>query len=203
VTLDRGQQTKQGERLLQVISQIQERPIIIAVVGVALEIGLMTIAGSDDAIGGVRGIGGETALSLAVLGALFGGPAVGVLMVAAGWAVFFPTIADSRLSSVIALPEWTLTVLLVGLLSRALVNVERNRVEAERDLEAAHALRAPVATIRGLVDFLRQRGPRSPEEEKVVLALGDETDRLLGSRLLERPADGRDASSRTAEESPT
>ena len=76
--------------------------MIIAVVGIALEVGIMAIAGSDDAIGGDRGIGGETALSLAVLGALFGGPVVGVLMVAAGWAVFFPTIADSRLSSVIA-----------------------------------------------------------------------------------------------------
>jgi hypothetical protein len=34
----------------------------------------MSLAGSDDAIRGVRGIGGETALSLAVIGALFGGP---------------------------------------------------------------------------------------------------------------------------------
>jgi signal transduction histidine kinase len=189
--------------VLRLLARIQERPMIVAVVGIALEVGIMTIAGSDDAIGGVRGVGGETALSLAVLGALFGGPVVGVLMVAAGWAVFFPTIADSRLSSVIALPEWTLTVLLVGLLSRAMVAVERRRVEAERDREAAHALRAPVATIRGLVDFLRRRGgPRSPEEEKVVLALGDETDRLLSSPLLERPSDRREAAE-SGQESPT
>jgi signal transduction histidine kinase len=189
--------------VLRLLARIQERPMIVAVVGIALEVGIMTIAGSDDAIGGVRGVGGETALSLAVLGALFGGPVVGVLMVAAGWAVFFPTIADSRLSSVIALPEWTLTVLLVGLLSRAMVAVERRRVEAERDREAAHALRAPVATIRGLVDFLRRRGPRSPEEEKLVLALGDETDRLLSSPLLERPSDRPEAAAESGEESPT
>jgi len=177
--------------------------MIVAVVGVTLELAIMALAGSDDAIRGVRGIGGETALSLAVIGALFGGPVVGVLMVAAGWAVFFPTIADSHPSSVIALPEWLLTVLLVGLLSRAIVKIERRRVEAERDLEAAHALRAPVATIRGLVDFLRSRGPRSPEEEKVVLALGDETDRLLNSPPLERPTDGREAAAESSEKSPT
>jgi hypothetical protein len=176
--------------------------VIIAVVGITLELGIMAFAGSDDAIRGVRGIGGETALSLAVIGALFGGPVVGALMAAAGWAVFFPTIADSRLSSVIALPEWLLTVLLVGLLSRGIVTVERRRVEAERDREAAHALRAPVATIRGLVDFLRRRGPRSPEEERVVLALGDETDRLLSSPLLERPGDSREAAAGSGEESP-
>ena len=189
--------------MLGLLARIQERPVIIAVVGIALELGIMSLAGSDDAIRGVRGIGGETALSLAVIGALFGGPVVGVLVAAAGWAVFFPTIAGSRLSSVIALPEWLLTVLLVGLLSRAIVTVERHRVEAERDREAAHALRAPVATIRGLVDFLRRRGgPRSPEEEKVVLALGDETDRLLSSPLLERPSDRREAAE-SGQESPT
>jgi signal transduction histidine kinase len=123
--------------------------VIVAVVGVTLELAIMALAGSDDAIRGVRGIG------------------------------------------------------LVGLLSRAIVKVERRRVEAERDLEAAHALRAPVATIRGLVDFLRSRGPRSPEEEKVVLALGDETDRLLNSPLLERPNDGREAAAEIGEKSPT
>ena len=92
------------------------------------------------------------------------------------------------------LAEWTL--------NRGLT-VERHRVEAERDREAAHALRAPVATIRGLVDFLRRGGPRSPEEEKVVLALGDETDRLLSSSLLERRSDRREAVAESGEESPT
>jgi len=60
--------------LLRLLARIQERPVIIAVVGIALELGIMSLAGSDDAIRGVRGIGGETALSLAVIGALFGGP---------------------------------------------------------------------------------------------------------------------------------
>jgi signal transduction histidine kinase len=172
--------------LLRLVARIQGRPWTVAVVGVAIEVAVMGLAGSDDSIGGVRGIGGETAVSLAVLGALFGGPVVGVLMATAGWAVFFPTIAESDLSSLLALPMWTLTALLVGLLSRAIVVVERQRVEAERDLQAAHELRAPVATIRGLVDFLHRRGTHSPEEEKVVLALGDETERLLHSPLLVR-----------------
>jgi hypothetical protein len=50
--------------LLRLLARIQERPVIIAVVGIALELGIMSLAGSDDAIRGVRGIGGETASAL-------------------------------------------------------------------------------------------------------------------------------------------
>jgi signal transduction histidine kinase len=187
--------------LLRLIARIEERPFFTAAVGIALELAIMTAVGTDDSIAGVRGIGGETAVSLAVIGALFAGPLVGVAMALAGWAVFFPTIADSRLSSVIALPEWTVTAFLAGLLSRGIVELERQRIEAARDLEAAHALRAPIATIRGLVDFLGHREAATPEEEKVVRALGDETDRLLRSPLLDRPSPA--PSDRERERSPT
>lgn len=145
----------------------------------------MALIGTDDGIRGIRGIGGESAALLAVVGAVFAGPLVGAAMAGVGWAVFFPLVAESHPSSIVALPEWVLAAYLVGALSAALVRAERERAASELHRQAAHALRAPIATIHGLVQVLRR--DRSAEEP-IVRAIEDETGRLLESPIFEPEA---------------
>jgi signal transduction histidine kinase len=174
--------------LVRAIRRLQRRPLVVALVGIALEVGVIAAIGSDDQIAGIRGIGGESAVSLAVVGAVFAGPWVGAALALAGWSVFFPLIAHASPPSVVALPVWVGTAVLVGRLSRGLTEAVRLRTEAERDAQAAHALRTPVATIHGLVRVLRSRDGRDEAEAKVIAAIEDETSRLLESPVLSRPA---------------
>ena len=107
----------------------------------------MVVIGDDDALRGIRGIGGESAVLLAVVGAVFAGPTVGVAMAA---------------------------------MSTALVRAERERVELQQ--RAAHALRALIATIHGLVQVMRRDRSR---EETLLRSIEDETERLLRSPIFE------------------
>lgn len=173
-------------RLLTAIQHVRRWPVLALAIGVGLEVLVMMVIGENDSIRGIRGIGGETAALLAVLGAVFAGPWVGVAMAVVGWAIFFPLVANSRPGSIIALLEWTLAAYLVGSLSAALVRASRQRDEAERRQEAAHALRAPIATIHGLVVILRDRFRHEPPESTILRSIEDETDRLLSSPLFER-----------------
>jgi signal transduction histidine kinase len=165
--------------LVRTILALQRRPLVLAVAGIALELLVVSVIGTDDDVVGVRGIGGESAIGLAVVGAVFAGPWVGMAMATAGWAAFFPLIAKSEVSSVIALPMWLAVSALAGQLSRGLVLAERRRSQAEHDADAAHALRSPVATIRGLVEVLGRRDGRDATDTKVIAAIEDETQRLL------------------------
>jgi hypothetical protein len=131
------------ERLLATLGRVHRWRLATLVVGIALEVAVVLGIGSDDSLAGVRGIGGESAALLSVVGAVIAGPAVGVGMALVGWIVFFPLIADSSAASVLALPEWVGVALLVGLISRALVALEGRRVQTENDIRAAHALRTP------------------------------------------------------------
>jgi signal transduction histidine kinase len=172
-------------RLLTAIERVQRRPLPVLIAGIALEALVMSLIGIDDGIRGVRGIGGESAALLAVIGAVFAGPWVGVAMATVGWSLFFPLVAESHPSSIVALPEWALAAYLVGALSSALVHAEGERERAELQRRAAHALRAPVATIHGLVQVLqRDRRPQEP----ILRSIEDETERLLRSPLFERDA---------------
>ncbi len=171
-------------QMLEAMARVQRRWVLTLVVGIALEALAMTLIGTDDSISGIRGIGGETAVSLAVVGAVFGGPWVGVAMAAVGWGLFFPLVAHSHPSSVVALPEWLFAAYLTGWLSTALVRADRARTLAERERESAHALRAPVATIHGLVDVLRARFEHSDDERRILRSIADETDRLLRSEVF-------------------
>src|SRR5262249_7712711 len=141
---------------LTAIQTARRRPWLTLSIGIALEVAIVAAIAGNDEIKGIRGIGGETAALLAVMGAVFAGPWVGVAMAVVGWALFFPLIADSKPASIVALAEWALAAYLVGALSAGLVRASRARDEAERQREAAHALRAPVATIHGLVEMLRR-----------------------------------------------
>lgn len=173
-------------RLLTAIQRVRRWHVIALAVGLGLEALVMSVIGTDDAIRGVRGIGGESAALLAVIGAVFAGPWVGVAMAAVGWALFFPLVANSHPSSIIALPIWTLAAYLVGALSAGLLRATRERDEAARRREAAHALRAPVATIHGLVEVLRNHTGHEDPESTILRSIEDETERLLRSPLFER-----------------
>jgi signal transduction histidine kinase len=168
-------------RLLTVIERAQRRPFPILVAGVALEALVMLLIGTDDDVRGVRGVGGESAALLAVVGAVFAGPWVGAAMAAVGWAIFFPLVANSHPSSILALPVWTFAAYLVGALSTALVRAERERGRIELQQQAAHALRTPVATIHGLVQVLIRGG----RDEPALRSIEDETERLLRSPVFE------------------
>lgn len=169
-------------RLLAVIERVQRRPLPVLTVGITLEALVMALIGEDDTLRGIRGIGGESAVLLAVVGAVFAGPFVGVAMAATGWALFFPLIANAHPSSIVALPIWVIAAFLVGAMSTALVRAERERERIELQQRAAHALRAPLATIHGLVQVLRR--DRS-QEEKLLRSIEDETERLLRSPIFE------------------
>src|SRR5579864_399134 len=169
-------------RLLAVIERLQRHPWRVLAVGISLEALVMGVIGDDDALRGVRGIGGESAVLLAVVGAVFAGPTVGVAMAATGWALFFPLIANSHPSSIVALPIWVVSAYLVGAMSTALVRAERERERVAQQHRAAHALRAPIATIHGLVQVLRRDGTR---EEALLRSVEDETERLLRSPIFE------------------
>ena len=171
-------------QMLDAIARVQRRWLLTLVIGVALEALAMTLIGTDDTVAGVRGIGGETAVSLAVVGAVFGGPWVGVAMAAVGWGLFFPLVAHSQPASIGALPEWLVAAFLTGWLSSALVRADRARTLAERQRESAHALRTPVATIHGLVDVLRAHFDHSEDERRILSSIADETDRLLRSEVF-------------------
>lgn len=173
-------------RLLTAIQRVRRWPLLALGVGLGLEVLLMTLIGENDEIRGVRGIGGETAALLAVLGAVFAGPWVGVAMAVVGWAIFFPLVANSHPGSLIALLEWSLAAFLVGSVSAGLVRATRERDEVQRRHEAAHALRAPIATIHGLVVVLRDRFRHEGDETTILRSIEDETNRLLRSPLFER-----------------
>jgi signal transduction histidine kinase len=172
-------------RLLRLIERARERRWAVLAVGVLLEVAVVLVIGTDDAIKGVRGIGGESAALLAVVGAVFAGPLVGGLMAVVGWALFFPLIAESAVGSLVALPVWTGAALLTGWLSSTLVRLNRERALAERQRAAAHALRAPIATIHGLVDVLLGGSPVAEPEQRILGSIRDETDRLLRSEVFE------------------
>ena len=55
---------------------------------------------------------------------------------------------------------------------------------ADRQRESAHTLRAPIATIHGLVDVLRTRFEHTDEEVRILRSIADETDRLLRSKVF-------------------
>jgi signal transduction histidine kinase len=169
-------------RLLAAIERVQRRPVPVLLAGIALEALVMALIGGDDALRGIRGIGGESSVLLAVVGAIFAGPFVGVAMAATGWAIFFPLIAKSHPSSIVALPIWVVAAFVVGVMSTALVRAERERERIELQHQAAHALRGPIATIHGLLQMLRR--DRS-QEEKLLRSIEDETERLLRSPIFE------------------
>jgi signal transduction histidine kinase len=172
--------------LLRAILGLQRRPLLVGAFGVALELVVISLIGSDDAIATIRGVGGESVVALAVVGAVFAGPWVGMGMALGGWCVFFPLVAGAHAPSVVALPLWLGVAALVGQLSRRLLLAERERAAAEHEARAAHDLRSPVATIHGLVATLRLRTDRDPTDEKVLAAIEDETGRLLEAPFFRR-----------------
>jgi signal transduction histidine kinase len=119
-----------------------------------------------------------------VLGALLAGSGVGFAMAVAGWVTFFPVVAHMLLGSIAALPLWCGTAYTVGWVSKSLLHVESEQAVAARDAEAAHALRTPLATIKGMLEVLRLHDS-SPEVEAQILAVvEDETNRLLEAPIF-------------------
>ena len=171
--------------LLLAIEWTGRRRLLVLAAGVGLEVLALLLIGSNDEIKGIRGIGGETAALLAVVGAVFAGPLVGAAMAGVGWALFFPLVAHSHTASVVALPEWAGAAILTGWLSSSLVEANRARAVADRERAAAHALRSPIATIHGLVEILAARDHKDEVDMRIIGSIEDETERLLRSEVFE------------------
>ena len=169
--------------VLAAFERLQARRSVALALGVVLEAAVMTAIGTSG-VKGVRGIGGESAVLLAVFGALLGGPLIGCAMAVTGWAVFFPLVADDRPASVVALPVWLVTAYVAGRVSEALVEAQQTLVRRELDNRAAHALRTPVATIHGMVQALRLHDLGPAERETVLDLIESETGGLLESDVL-------------------
>jgi len=169
--------------VLAAFERLQARSWVALSLGVALEAAVTTAIGTSG-VKRVRGIGGESAVLVALFGALLGGPLIGCAMALAGWAVFFPLVADDRPASVVALPVWLVTTYVVGRVSEALVEAQQTLVRRELDNRAAHALRTPVATIHGMVQALRVHDLPPAEREKVLGLIESETGGLLQSDVL-------------------
>jgi signal transduction histidine kinase len=161
------------------IARLQAHRTLALVVGVVVELVFVTLIGLDHTIRDTRGIGGESAVLLAVFGALAAGPVVGSAMALAGWAVFFPLIADSAAKSFAALPLWLLTTYAVGRVSQRLAESERERMRADFEVVTAHELRTPVAVIHGMAQSLRRQDFGAEERDKVLELIEEESRTLL------------------------
>jgi signal transduction histidine kinase len=165
----------------RLIQRLQDRRMAVTAAGVAIEVTVMAFLAAVPSVGDVRGIGGESGVIVAVLGAVAAGPVAGGLMAVTGWAIFFPFIANSHLASIAALPLWVATAVIVGWTSARLVRSERARTRSQMHADAAHRLRTPVAVIHGMAQTLRK--DELPEEQRDMLLdlILTESDDLLRS----------------------
>lgn len=124
---------------------------------------------------------------IAVLAAVAGGPVVGGVVAAVGWTIFFVSIAGHSPDSVIALPLWVGTAVLVGLVSARAIASERARAADRLEEITAHGFRTPVATIHGMAEVLRGDLSLSDETREHMLRLiAEESRRLLDEELRAR-----------------
>jgi signal transduction histidine kinase len=164
---------------LRLLGRLQQHRVVALVAGVTLELVAVLLISLDTAVRDTRGIGGESVVLLAVFGALAAGPVVGAAMAIAGWALFFPLIADDAPGSIIALPLWVLTTYAVGFVSARLVRSERTHTRAELEVVAAHELRTPVAVILGMARSLRRHQLGDEERDKLLELIETESENLL------------------------
>jgi signal transduction histidine kinase len=165
----------------RLIERLQSRRLAVTITGIGIEGAVVGLLAAVPSIGDIRGIGGETAVIIAVLGAVAAGPIAGAAMALTGWAIFFPTIANARLGSIAALPLWVATALIVGLTSERLVRSERGRTRAQMQADAAHQLRTPVAVIHGMAQTLRKDELPLDQREKLLELIVHESDQLLSA----------------------
>ena len=176
--------------LLRALSWLHARPRTTFALGVAAE-GLATaILVLTDA--DLIGIPGALAVLISILAALAAGPLAGAAVAAAGWAFFFPFVADRDPATVAALPIWLATPLLVGWVAEEMRSVEdeRARLAGERALEeaktnfistASHELRTPLAAIYGAAVTLERSGARLRKDvrDQLMSVIGSESTRLV------------------------
>lgn len=164
---------------LRLLGRLQEHRTAAIVVGVVLEVVVVLLISVDPGIRDTRGIGGESVVLLAVFGALAAGPLVGAAMTLAGWALFFPLIADDAPQSIAALPLWLVTTYAVGVVSARLARSERAHSRAELEVVAAHELRTPVAVILGMARALRRHELGDDQRDKLLELIETESQTLL------------------------
>ena len=176
--------------LLRALSALQGRPRATLLVGAAAQASataILALTGAD-----VVGISGALAVLFSILAALAAGPLVGAAVAAAGWAFFFPFIAEGDPTTIIALPIWLATPVLVGWVAEQMRSIEdeRSRLAGERALEqaksnfistASHELRTPLAAIYGAAVTLERSGARLREDvrDELMSVIGSESTRLV------------------------
>jgi signal transduction histidine kinase len=169
------------------VQRLQRQRLAVLLIGSGLEIAVIALLAADGEVGRVRGVSGESAVMIAVLAALAGGPVVGASVALIGWIFFFPLIAHSAPASIAALPLWTATAFLVGGVASRLVRSERERAQLAVDDMTAHRLRTPVATIYGMAQTLRRRDLDLDDanRDRLLALIEHESGRLLASSLVD------------------
>jgi signal transduction histidine kinase len=150
-----------------------------------------------------QGTPGAVGVAIAVLAAIAAGPLVGLAVAGCGWLAFFMLVAEGDAVALIALPVWLLTAVAVGLVTRALIQSERERFVGElerRELNelaqlkgrfaalAAHELRTPATAVYGIVRTLDARrqtltGPQVRELEQTLVTQSERLARLIEQLL--------------------
>jgi signal transduction histidine kinase len=137
--------------------------------------------------GDVLGLPGVAGVTIAVVAALYAGPVVGAIVAAAGWGVFFGTLAEADVETLVVLPLWVATAILVGVVAGRQRALERRRADTMIEDIASHEFRTPVATIHGMAEALRGQPNLSEETRDHILELiAEESKRLLDEELLAR-----------------
>ena len=142
----------------------------------------------------ILGITGGLGALCAVLAAVIGGPIVGAAVATAGWAFFFPLVAQYQATSIVTLPIWVMAGALTGLLADRLRAADDERTRLVTDLEreamtrdfvmtASHELRTPLAAISGAALTLANRRLEVPERERMLDLVIDQSRRL--ARVLD------------------
>ena len=162
------------------------RALAAVVLGIALEVAafsLLDLSRFRDTLG----LPGVVGIAIAIFAALYGGPVAGGVVAAAGWSVFFFTLADRDLDTLVVLPIWIATAIVVGVVAARQLEFERRRTDTLVDEIASHEFRTPVATIHGMAQALRSGLDLTDETRDHILDLiAEESKKLLDEEVMMR-----------------
>jgi PAS domain S-box-containing protein len=159
------------------VSRPVPRVLLIATLGILLELGAMVLFGQTDAA--VPEVPLAVGLVVAVLAAVAVGPALGAVVAASGWIFFIVFIDDRVLRTALTLPLWLAAAVAAGFAGSRWRRAEAAAVRAEGELDAARregeARYLALSQNLPVVTWLTAPGDRSS-----LIYVSAQVERLLG-----------------------